>query len=445
MAATTLRFPQGFVFGTATSSYQIEGAASEDGRTGSIWDRFCATPGKIVDGSNGDIACDHYHRYPEDINLMRSLGINGYRFSIAWPRIIPHADGRVNEAGLDFYDRLVDGLLEAGITPFATLYHWDLPLWLEDQGGWRVRASIPAFEAYSDAVSRRLGDRVKHWMTHNEPWCTAILGHAIGVHAPGEKNVATAIQVAHHVLVSHGAAVPVLRANSPGAEIGIAPNFSPARPASDSSADKDAVMRHDGFANRWFIDPLAGRGYPEDIVDLYGALPAMEAGDLAQIAVPIDFLGVNFYNEVAVADDPNMQPLRTRILDPVGDDVTTMGWEVTPHALENLLLRLSHDYGFKKLYITENGCAYPDTLSDDGQIHDDLRVTFLHKHFAAAERAIERGAPLAGFFVWSFLDNFEWAFGYTQRFGIVYTDYQTQQRTPKESARWYKDLIASQG
>lgn len=445
MTAASLRFPAGFVFGTATSSYQIEGATGEDGRSGSIWDRFCATPGAIVDGSSGEVACDHYHRYEEDVALMRDLGINGYRFSVAWPRVIPQANGAVNQQGLDFYDRLVDALLAAGITPFVTLYHWDLPLWLEDQGGWRVRDNVPAFEAYADAVSRRLGDRVKHWMTHNEPWCTSFLSHAIGAHAPGERDFATALHVAHNVLLSHGAAVPVLRANSPGAEVGIAPNFSPARPASPSSADAEAVRRYDGFFNRWFMGPLTGRGYPEDMVALYGALmPEIQPGDMGQIAQEIDFLGVNFYNEVAIADDPQQPILRTRALDPVGDDVTTMGWEVTPHALEALLLRLTNEYGVKKLYITENGCAYPDALGPDERVHDPLRVTFLQKHFAAAQRAIAGGAPLAGFFVWSLLDNFEWAFGYTQRFGIVYTDYASQRRVPKDSALWYKELIAEQ-
>jgi beta-glucosidase len=439
-----LTFPNNFIWGAATAAYQIEGAWDEGGRGESIWDRFSHTPGKVQDQDNGDVACDHYHRWRDDIALMRELGLQAYRFSIAWPRILPEGTGVVNQAGLDFYDRLVDGLLEAGITPFATLYHWDLPQALQDENGWANRAVVGAFTNYADIVSRRLGDRVKHWITHNEPWCTSFLGNYLGVHAPGFKE-GPVLAVAHHVLLSHGAAVPVLRANSSGANVGITLNFSPAYPASESAEDRAAAQRYDGFFNRWFLDPLYGRGYPEDMLPLYGSMmPQIPADDLEKIAVATDFLGVNYYNRAVVNDDASAPPLRFGQGHPEGE-YTAMDWEVYPDALRALLVRLTRDYAPPKLYITENGSAYDDVLTPDGTIHDEARTRYLTSHLAAAHAAIGEGVPLAGYFAWSLMDNFEWAYGYSKRFGIVYVDYATQQRTPKDSARMYSKVIEQNG
>lgn len=437
------RFPKGFLWGSATASYQIEGAWNEDGRSESIWDRFCRTPGKVLNGDTGDVACDHYHRWKEDIALMRELGHQAYRFSIAWPRVIPNGTGAVNQAGLDFYDRLVDGLLEAGIQPFATLYHWDLPQALQDRGGWANRNSVAAFAAYADAVSRRLGDRVKHWITHNEPWCVSILSNWIGEHAPGLRN-GPALEVAHHVLLSHGEAVPILRANSPDSQVGITLNYSPAYPASDSEADIAAARRYDGYFNRWFTDPVFGRGYPADMLELYqGALPDIHDGDMEKIGVDIDFLGVNFYNRAVICDNPDAPPLRIGSIQPPGE-YTHMNWEVYPDALRVLLERLHNDYAPKQMYITENGSAYPDELVD-GRVHDTKRIAYLRSHLEACAKAIEAGVPLKGYFAWSLMDNFEWAWGYSRRFGIVYVDYETQKRYPKDSALFYRDVIARNG
>lgn len=438
------QFPAGFLWGAATAAFQIEGATKEDGRGESIWDRFCATPGKVRNGDTGDPACDHYHRWREDIALMKELGLQAYRFSIAWPRIIPDGDGPVNQAGLDFYDRLVDGLLEAGIRPFATLYHWDLPQALEDRGGWPNRATAHAFARYADVVARRLGDRVKDWITHNEPWCASWLSYFIGEHAPGIRN-GPALEAAHHLLLSHGLAVEAIRAAAPAAQVGITLNFSPAHPASESQADRDAARRHDGFFNRWFADPVFRGSYPEDMVELYqqiGAAAPVQAGDMETIAAPIDFLGVNYYNRAVVRHDEDSHGLRYSTLEPEGE-YTHMGWEVYPDALRELLVRLHRDYRPAAMYITENGAAYPDEVSPDGQIHDEARRSYLERHLAACHAAIGEGAPLKGYFVWSLLDNFEWAWGYSRRFGIVYVDYATQRRILKDSAHYYRRVIAA--
>jgi beta-glucosidase len=441
---TPKSFPSGFLWGTATAAYQIEGAWDEDGKGESIWDRFSHTPGNVQDGDRGDVACDHYRRWRDDIALMRELGLQAYRFSISWPRVLPKGVGAVNQAGLDFYDRLVDGLLEAGITPFVTLYHWDLPQVLQDKGGWANRASAAAFAHYADVVSRRLGDRVKNWITHNEPWCTSFLGYWVGVHAPGIRN-GPALLAAHHVLLSHGQAVPVLRANSPGAHVGITLNFSPAHPASDSEDDRAAARRYDGFFNRWFLDPLYGRGYPADMIELYGSMaPKIPDGDLETIAAPTNFLGVNYYNREVIRDDPGAPPLRTASVRPEGE-YTAMDWEVYPDALCELLMRLHRDYAPGRLYVTENGAAYDDMVAPDGGVHDERRTRYLARHFAAAHAAIAEGVPLAGYFVWSLMDNFEWAYGYSKRFGVVYVDYPTQRRVAKDSALFYRDVIARNG
>ena len=439
-------FPEGFVWGTATASYQIEGATTEDGRGESIWDRFSHTPGKVANGDTGDVADDHYHRWPEDIQLMQSLGLQAYRFSIAWPRVIPDGIGAVNEAGLDFYDRLTDGLLAAGIEPYVTLYHWDLPQALQDKGGWPNRDAVGWFTDYVAVVSSRLGDRVHRWITHNEPWVVAFLGYATGEHAPGLQDPAAALQAAHHLLLSHGQAVSILRQNGDSAtQVGITLNLSWVDPASEHPADREAAQRYDGCCTRLFLDPLFRGAYPADMLAYYSHLaPRVEADDLLRISTPIDFLGVNYYTRAVVADDPNGGLLRTRAILPPYSQYTEMGWEVYPEGLYKLLRRLHQEYHPPALYITENGCAFADRV-ESGQVHDPARISYLREHLIQAHRAIQEGVPLRGYFVWSLLDNFEWAHGYTKRFGIVYVDYATQARIPKDSALWYKQVIAANG
>jgi len=445
-------FPQHFLWGAATSSYQIEGAAHEDGRGESIWDRFARTPGKVEDGSNGDVACDHYHRYRDDIALMKSLGVKTYRFSVAWPRVQPSGRGKPNQAGLDFYSRLVDALLEAGIVPCTTLYHWDLPQALQDEGGWPSRSTAEAFVEYASIVSRTLGDRVKSWITHNEPWCASLLSHEKGIHAPGLKDWGAALAASHHLLLSHGWAVPVIRRESPGAEVGITLNLTPSVPGSSSAADYEACRHFDGYFNRWFLDPIHGRRYPADMIADYvaaGHLPpegltVVKPGDLEAIAVSCDFLGVNYYNRAVLRSttvpEAQNQP-QTVHLGPKSE-WTEMGWEVYPEGLFQILTRVHLVYGPRKIYVTENGASYSDAPGADGRVHDERRRVFLRDHFLAAHRAMEAGVPLAGYFVWSLLDNFEWDRGYTQRFGVVWVDYTTQARIPKDSALWYSKVIA---
>lgn len=447
-----IQFPKEFLWGAATAAYQIEGAWQEDGKGESIWDRLTHTPGKIVDGSTGDVACDHYHRWADDIALMKSLNIQAYRFSIAWPRVLPAGRSRINQAGLDFYSRLVDGLLAAEILPFVTLYHWDLPQALQDEGGWPQRSTAEAFVEYADVVSRHLGDRVKHWMTHNEPWCIAFLSHQIGEHAPGWQDWPAALRAAHHVLLSHGWAVPVIRRNCPTAEVGIVLNFEPAEPASPSAADFQAARRREGYFSRWFLDPLYGRHYPADMVAEYEAagylpnsLDFVAPGDYDAIAVKTDFLGVNYYTRVVARAEEAPDNLPQTVFAAPAAERTEMGWEVYPQGLYNLLNRLHFEYQVPKLYVTENGCSYSDGPGASGHIADQRRLDYLRDHFAAVHCAMYNGVPLAGYFVWSLMDNFEWAKGYTQRFGMVWVDYETQQRTPKDSALWYSKVIANRG
>ncbi len=458
---TKLKFPQGFFWGTATSSYQIEGAWNEDGKGESIWDRFSHTPGHIERGEMGNVACDHYHRWQEDIAIHKELGVNGYRFSISWPRILPQGRGAVNPKGLDFYSRLVDGLLEAGIQPFVTLYHWDLPQALQDEGGWPARATAEAFVEYADVVSRRLGDRVKHWMTLNEPWCSSLLGYQIGEHAPGHHDWKSALAAAHHLLLGHGLALPAIRRNSPQSEVGIVLNLIPTEPASPSPEDYDAFRYFDGFFNRWFLDPVFGRGYPADKVLEYAAqgfLPPtipltdgdwgfVKSGDLQAIAQPIDFLGVNYYSRSVqrspVIPEHQNQP-RTVHVAPESE-WTEMRWEVFPEGLYRLLNRVNYEYQPRKIYITENGASYSDGPDAAGQIHDERRIAYLRSHLEAAHRAIQNGVPLAGYFTWSIMDNFEWAHGFAQRFGLYWVDFATQKRLPKDSALWYRQVIAGNG
>ena len=446
--STFQSFPSNFVWGAATASYQIEGAWDEDGKGESIWDRFTHTPGHVFEGHTGDVACDHYHRWPQDIELMKALGLRAYRFSIAWPRILPDGRGRVNQAGLEFYSRLVDGLLAADITPFVTLYHWDLPQALQDAGGWPARATAEAFVEYAGVVSAALGDRVKNWITHNEPWCVSILSHQIGAHAPGLRDTEAALRAAHHVLLSHGWAVPVIRANSPGAEVGITLNMEWVEAASRSAADARVAGEADGRFNRWFLDPLYGRHYPADVVAGYAAalpngLDFVLPGDLDAIASPTDFLGLNYYSRRVARDEGAADNLPQEIL--ADRPRTEMGWEEYPEGLYGLLNWLHFGYRPPKIYVTENGASFGNGPDAAGRVADTRRLNYLRDHFSAARQAMNNGVPLAGYFVWSLMDNFEWAEGYRQRFGIVWVDYETQQRIPKDSALWYRDVIAANG
>jgi beta-glucosidase len=439
----TTTFPTEFVWGAATAAYQIEGAAEEDGRGESIWDRFCATPGKVRNGENGAVACDFYHRYPNDVRLMRELGLDAFRLSIAWPRIVPDGHGRVNQAGLDFYDRLIDELLEQGVRPFPTLYHWDLPQALEDAGGWTARATAEAFAEYAEVVATRLGDRVSHWITHNEPWVAAWLGYGSGEHAPGRASTEDALAAAHHLLLSHGWAAEAIRRAAPGSKVGITLVLNPAYAASDSEADRLAAEQADGFFNRWFLDPLFRASYPADVLEHFAPLaPPVADGDLEAIAAPLDFLGVNYYSRQVLRENPNGgRPIVVRDPDAA---YTDMQWEIYPNGLFDLLVRLREDYDPPPIYITENGAAFGDHPTHDGRVDDPERQAYIEAHVAAIGRAIEAGVPVAGYFVWSLLDNFEWAHGYSKRFGIVYVDYPTLERVPKSSYRWYRDFIAAQ-
>ena len=444
-----ISFPEGYIWGAATSSQQIEGATGEGGRGESIWDRFAAESGKIEDGSNSDIACDHFHRWREDIELMKWLGLGAYRFSIAWPRIIPTGTGRVNPAGLDFYDSLVDGLLEAGIEPFPTLYHWDLPQVLQDKGGWAARDTAEAFVEYSAVVTRRLGDRVKRWVTHNEPWCIATLGHEEGHHAPGHLDPPEGLRVAHHLLLSHGWAVEAIRREVAGAEVGIVHNYCPSYPATDSEGDRDAARWFDGFFNRWYLDPVCKGTYPADAVaDRVAAghlegpdMPFVKDGDMAAISTPLEFLGINYYSRNVMKAGPDGKPADAKTVPE--EELTDMGWEVYPEGLYDSLMRVHNEYGPRKIYIAENGAAYDYPVDAEGRIADTKRITYLREHFLATRRAIADGAPVAGHFVWSLMDNFEWGFGYTKRFGLFGVDFETQQRIPKDSAHWYREVTAT--
>ena len=443
-------FPESFVWGVATSAFQIEGAAEVDGRGRSIWDNFAATPGRIADGTDARVACDHYHRYREDVALMQQIGVRAYRFSLAWPRILPTGTGRVNDAGLDFYDRLVDALIAAGIEPWITLYHWDLPQDLEDAGGWTNRATADAFVTYADVASSRLGDRVKRWITHNEPWCASVLGYAQGEHAPGRKSWPEALAAGHHLLLSHGNAVPVLRARAPGSRVGITLNLAPCHPASPSEHDRDVARQFDGELNRWFLDAIYRGRYPDDVVaghvrmgNLPDGLQFVRPGDMQAIRAGIDFVGVNYYSRAIMRSDriaeSDNQP--RRIAEPDPEALTDMGWEVYPDGLRETLERVHRDYAPGSLVVTENGAAYADGPDSDGTVRDERRCVYLRKHVQACREAIAAGVPLDGYFLWSLLDNFEWAFGYTKRFGIVWVDFATQARVVKASADLYRRII----
>jgi beta-glucosidase len=437
-----LSFPDGFKWGAATAAYQIEGAWDEDGKGESIWDRFCHTSGKIAHGDTGDIACDHFHRWQEDVRFMKELGLKAYRFSISWPRLLPKGSGEANRAGLDFYNHLIDALLNAGIEPFATLYHWDLPQQLQEKGGWPARRMVDAFAEYTDLVTRALGDRVKQWITLNEPYVSAFIGYQEGRHAPGHTDLHEAVAASHHLLLSHGRAVPIIRRNCPGAQVGISLNLHPQVPASPSAADRQAAWQMDGVINRWFLDPLSGRGYPEDMIRAYAdPMKFIRAGDLQTIGIPIDFLGVNYYMRgIARSSGIPESENAPRTVFPY-DEITDMGWEVYPEGLFRMLGRLHFAYDFPAIYITENGAAFPDRVDPDGQVDDPERLSYLQRHLEMVHRAVSVGIPVQGYFAWSLLDNFEWGYGYSKRFGLIYVDYPTQKRIPKASSRWYQKVI----
>jgi beta-glucosidase len=438
-------YPPGFKFGAATAAYQIEGAWDEDGRGPSIWDTFCRVPGAVINGDTGDVACDHYHRWRDDLDLLAAMKIESYRFSISWPRVQPDGRGELNKRGVRFYRRLVEGLLERGIEPVATLYHWDLPQALQDTGGWASRETTERFADYAAAMAAELGDVVAQWITHNEPWVVAFLGHAEGRKAPGLRDWPTALRVSHHLLVSHGLAVQALRAGTPaGTPVGITLNLHPQRPV--SPADVAAARIADGYANRWFLDPVLRGSYPEDMVEVFarsfGPPDSVRPGDLELTSQPIDFLGINYYFPHRVAADPTAAPLGVRHADPVGP-LTTMGWEQDPSGLHEILTRVRRDYGPFPIYITENGAAFDDGNVIDGYVDDPARVEYLEGHLAAMAHAIADGVDVRRYFAWSFLDNFEWEHGYDQRFGLVHVDYETQRRVPKRSGLWYRDHIAA--
>lgn len=430
------QFPPDFVWGVATSSFQIEGAAAEDGKGPSIWDTFCRQPDKIADQSNGDVACDHYHRLNDDLNLIASLGVVAYRFSVSWPRVRPTGSGDWNAKGLDFYERLVDGLIERGIKPYLTLNHWDLPDALQADGGWANRETVHRFVEYALGIHAFLGHRLASITTHNEPWVMAVLGHENGTFAPGVKDRKVAAQVAHHLLLSHGLALQALREQGCRAELGIVLNLSPVQPATPSEADKAQARLEDGKLVRWYMDPLFKKRYPQDVLDHLGAdAPQVHPGDMDIIGTPMDFLGVNYYtrNVVSAAGPWNVHT--------GGLDITEMGWEIYPEGLTELLLRLKRDYAVPPLYVTENGGAFKDRL-DNGQVHDRDRTEYIAQHIQAVADAMNQGVKMKGYMVWSLLDNFEWASGYAKRFGIVHVDYASQKRTLKDSALWYQQFLA---
>jgi beta-glucosidase len=431
-------FPPGFVWGVATSSFQIEGAAVEDGKGASIWDEFCRVPGAIADASDGDIACDHYHRWAEDIDLIAGLGVDAYRFSVSWPRVRPGGSGAWNEKGLAFYERMVDGLLERGVKPYMTLNHWDLPAELQATGGWVHRDTVHRFVEYACGMAARLGDRVAAITTHNEPWVMSMLGHESGTFAPGIKHRKSAMQASHHLLLSHGESLRALRAQGCAAKLGIVLNVAPIQPATDSAADLEKAHLEDGRLVRWYMDPLFRSAYPQDVLDFLGAdAPDVRAGDLQSIATPMDFLGINYYSRsvVSAVDQWDVHDS--------GYGITDMGWEIYPRGLTDVLLRLQRDYAVPPLYVTENGGAFKDEVVE-GRIRDVERTDYIARHIDAVGDAIRQGVRMQGYMVWSLLDNFEWASGYDKRFGVVHVDYKTQRRVLKDSAVWYRDFLGRQ-
>jgi beta-glucosidase len=451
--AGSIAFPDNFVWGTATASYQVEGATDADGRGVSIWDTFCRTPGAVFHGDTGDIACDQYHRIETDIDLMAGLNLGAYRFSIAWPRVQPDGSGPINQAGLDYYRRAVDALRARGIAPAVTLYHWDLPQALQDAGGWVKRDTAQRFADYATVVAEALGAGVETWITLNEPWVSAHLGYAQGVHAPGIRDLSQAVRAAHHLLLGHGLAVEALRSVvADTTDVGITLNLSPVKAESTSQEDTAAASRVDQYLNRWFLDPTLKGEYPPELLELYRPIAGddfIADGDLKLINVGIDFLGINFYRRTAVAAagggpgsgglpfEPVLQAVGYR---PAGVPQTTKGWPIEPDALTELLLRVRSDYGDIPLYITENGAAFSDYVDPDGKVNDPERIDYVDRHLRAAHEAISAGVDLRGYFYWSLLDNFEWADGYSQRFGLIWVDYATQERILKASGSWFGEV-----
>ena len=441
-----LKFPDNFLWGTATCSYQIEGAVKEDGRGESIWDVFSHTPGKTLNGDTGDVACDHYHRWQDDIKIMQSLGYPNYRFSLGWPRILPNGRGKINQPGLDFYSRLIDGLLEAGITPMATLYHWDLPIALEN--AWLNREVVDAFAEYTDVVARHLGDRVKYWFTINEPWCASHLSYTYGEHAPGLKDRSKGILAAHHLLLAHGVAVKEIRKTVPDAQIGIVLNMSPVHNDPDAPVSEDRIRFMDGELIRWFADPIYGRGYPQDMLEDYVGMGVLDSttpdfikpGDMDLMAQETDLLGINYYTRMFVST--NSEGIHNEERDVPQTD---MGWELYPQGLYELLERINREYHPKQLMVTENGASYADGPDNNGKVHDQRRIDYLQNHIQMVWKAIQAGIPVTAYLQWSLMDNFEWARGYSQRFGAIHVDYETQKRTIKDSAYWFSDVIKRNG
>jgi beta-glucosidase len=451
-----MRFPEGFLWGTATASYQIEGAVDEDGRGASIWDTFSHTPGKVHHGDTGDIACDHYHRLDEDLDLMSELGLRAYRFSVAWPRIQPDGSGNVNQKGIDFYRRLVEGLRSRSIEPMLTLYHWDLPQALEDRGGWTNRETSERFAEYSSIVYEALSGDVGFWITLNEPWVASWMGYGLGVHAPGRKDSASALAATHHLLLGHGLAMETMRSAGDENQLGATLNLHPAHPSRNIEADREAARRVDGQANRLYLDPLFRGSYPEDVFSYYEEggvdLSFVRDGDLQKISAPIDFLGVNYYFRHHIRDAPDEVPsqvpfsdLGARPIVPHAAEKTAMGWPVEPEGLTEILVRIRDEYANLPIYVTENGRAVDDYIDPEGRVNDEERISYLESHFRAVLDAMDRGVDLRGYMLWSFLDNFEWAEGYSKRFGIVFVEYGTQRRVPKASAHWYSEVIRRNG
>ncbi len=431
-------FPEAFVWGVATSSFQIEGAPAADGKGLSIWDSFCSNPGAIADGRNGDVACEHYYRLESDLDLIANLGVDAYRFSVSWPRVRPGGTGDWNEAGLSFYERLVDGLIKRGIKPYLSLNHWDLPQELQDKGGWSNRETVHLFVEYAVGMARRLGNRVAAITTHNEPWVIAVLGHETGIFAPGIKDRAIATQVSHHLLLSHGLAITAMRAIGCTSKLGIVLNLSPMHPATDSDADRALAHLEDGKLLRWYMDALFKGDYPADVLLHLGRdRPKIEPGDLQAISVDMDFLGVNYYSRSVISAEGPWDVHNG------GREITDMGWEVYPEGLTELLVRMHKDYAVPPLYVTENGGAFKDAMID-GCVNDSTRTDFIARHIGAVADAMRQGVQMEGYMVWSLMDNFEWASGYEKRFGIVHVDYATQQRTLKSSALWYRSFLQRQ-
>lgn len=441
-----LKFPGNFTWGTATAAYQIEGAWKEDGKGPSIWDTFAHQPGKIINGSNGDVACDHYHRWREDLDIMAELGMNAYRFSLSWPRILPEGTGPVNKPGLAFYDRLVDGLLERNIEPCVTLYHWDLPQALHDAGGWTNRDTAHHFAEYARVVAERLGDRVTKWITHNEPSVVSLLGYFTGEYAPGEINPMGTFQTAHHLFLSHGLATQALRsAAKKPAEVGIVLHLRPVHPATDSEEDKAAAVRYDGVINRFFLDPVFFGRYPEDTSKLLEIImPKIEDGDMETISAPIDFLGVNYYTRFVIKHDPDTMLIEAAEAPPPESEYSGL-WEIYKPGLYEMLTRIKRDYNPARILITENGIPVPDGLDWDGRVRDYRRIRYLRDNLAQMHKAMDEGVPVKGYFHWSLLDNFEWSHGYGPRFGLVYVDYASHKRTIKESGHWMAEVIGQNG